>query len=393
MKPLTVLLLLCLMIACTPSTPNIPLNGVVARNASTPHLARDEDGTIVLSYLSAKETGTALRYVRLEEGGWSNAVTVAEGANWFVNWADFPSVVPLTGNQWAAHWLVEKTGDAFAYDAFAAISTDAGKHWSKPIALHDDGTYTEHGFVSLFSTEEGQVGAVWLDGRAFAAAANDSPGTQLRTATVSELGHVSNPAVIDPLVCDCCQTDLAMTSSGPVVAYRNRNKQEVRDIYTSRWLEGQWQAGRELARDGWVINGCPVNGPAIDARGDEVTVAWFTDHPTARVQVAFSTNGAETFSDPINVNADNTLGRVDVVLLDTGHAVVSWLQSNPAQLVARVVSHQGAVQALMPVESVGGQRNTGFPQMVEFNEQLLFAWTDASGDTPAIRTKIVALEV
>lgn len=392
MRPLALLVVLIVMIGCTPPSSSRVLDNVVARNASAPHLARGEDGTIVLSYLAALEDGSALRYVRLEENRWGEAITVAQGANWFVNWADFPSVVPLGGNQWAAHWLVVKTGGEFAYDAFAAISTDSGINWSQPIALHDDGTFTEHGFVSLFPTEDGRVGALWLDGRDFAnPVGSDNRGTQLRTATVSKLGEIRDPGLIDPLVCDCCQTDVAMASSGPVVAYRNRSKQEVRDIYTSRWLDGQWQPGRELAADGWVIRGCPVNGPAIDASGDAVAVAWFTDHPKARVQVAFSADGAETFSAPIDVDAGNTLGRVDVVLFRSGSAVVSWLQGKPSQLVAREVLNDGTVHQLMPIESVSGLRNTGFPQMIEFNGQLLFAWTDASGDKPVIRTRIVSL--
>ena len=41
-------------------------------------------------------------------------------------------------------------------------------------------------------------------------------------------------AVLDARACDCCQTDAAMTSAGPVVVYRNRTEEEIRDIYIAR---------------------------------------------------------------------------------------------------------------------------------------------------------------
>jgi hypothetical protein len=85
----------------------------------------------------------------LDRNGWSEAQTVSQGENWFVNWADFPSVVDLKDGSLTAHWLVKSGSSTYAYDVSILRSKDGGKSWSKPIVPHRDNTKTEHGFVSL----------------------------------------------------------------------------------------------------------------------------------------------------------------------------------------------------------------------------------------------------
>ena len=49
----------------------------------------------------------------------------AQGANWFVNWADYPSVVAIDEKFWVAHWLAKQSGGkTYDYDVALAISND-----------------------------------------------------------------------------------------------------------------------------------------------------------------------------------------------------------------------------------------------------------------------------
>ncbi|MGH9959519.1 MAG: sialidase family protein, partial [Pyrinomonadaceae bacterium] len=131
-----------------------------------PDLYATQDGRIILSWvekIGAKRY--ALRTAARDASGWSDARIVAEGENWFVNWADFPSVIALQDGSLAAHWLVKSGSGTYAYDVKITRSKDAGKTWSKPVVPHLDKTKTEHGFVSLIPLSGGRVGAVWLDGR------------------------------------------------------------------------------------------------------------------------------------------------------------------------------------------------------------------------------------
>ena len=129
-----------------------------------PNMVTGPAGTTVLSWIEPASQGHALRYSVLQASGWDTAKQVASGNNWFVNWADFPSVVPLDGDRWAAHWLVSQPEGGYAYDVSVALSADGGQTWSSPFLPHFDATPTEHGFVSLFP-DSGGVGLVWLDGR------------------------------------------------------------------------------------------------------------------------------------------------------------------------------------------------------------------------------------
>ena len=98
----------------------------------------------------------------------------------------------------------------------------------------------------------------------------------LRSAALSPDGQLADEQVVDEMICECCQTDVALTDAGPVVVYRDRSIDEMRDIGVSRFVDGRWQKGRLVSVDDWQIDGCPVNGPAIDADGDATAVAWFT---------------------------------------------------------------------------------------------------------------------
>ena len=70
--------------------------------------------------------------------------------------------------------------------------------------------------------EPGGVGLVWLDGRA----TPDAPMT-LRGAVITPAGERTHEQVIDASVCDCCQTDIAVSSHGPLAVYRDRTAEDV----------------------------------------------------------------------------------------------------------------------------------------------------------------------
>lgn len=374
----------------------IPVDNPALEGSRYPHLAAG-GGQLVMSWLQAlPQGGFALQHARWRDGSWAPAATVARGDDWFVNWADFPSVVPLTGATLAAHWLQQKTGSVYSYDVRMAVSADGGASWSAPMSPHDDDTPTEHGFVTLFEADRG-IEAVWLDGR-HTGGGHDHEGAAsgamtLRTTTLGPNGLRVGPDLeVDARVCDCCQTDAALSADGPVVVYRDRSAHEVRDIAVLRRIGDRWSEPVQVHEDGWKIDACPVNGPAIDAHGRTVAVAWFTAPDVPRVRLAFSQDAGRTFARPIEVARGDVTGRVDVVLLDDGRAVVSWLQSaeGGAEIRAQPFDGRGAAGVPVVIAASSVQRASGFPQMVRAGEGLLFAWTDAAGPAQ-VRTAYATL--
>ena len=362
-----------------------------------PNLAGGPAAPLVMSWLEpAADGGFALRYSTWGGTSWTGPRTAAEGRGWFVNWADFPSVVPVYGRVWGAHWLQQRPGDVYAYDVRIVVSSDAGSAWSAPMSPHDDGTPTEHGFVSLFGLGE-SLQAVWLDGRHTSGEHDHEDGAAgamtLRSASIGDDARLHEPDVeVDARVCDCCQTDAALTREGPVVVYRDRSEHETRDIALLRRTSGGWSDPVHVASDGWKIEACPVNGPAVDARGDTVVIAWFTAPDVPRVRLVYSGDGGRTFTQPIEVATGHVAGRVDVVLLPDGRAVVSWLADVPggAEIRAQPFTRDGPAGEAAVIARADVARSSGFPQMALTDGALLFAWT-RSGDPSQIRSALARL--
>jgi hypothetical protein len=355
-----------------------------------PNLAAGPDGELVLSWMEPVEGGHRLVWSRLD-GGWSPPTAVARGDDWFVNWADFPSVVPLTDGLWAAHWLVSQPAGGYAYDVYLSVSTDSGLSWSEPIIPHRDGTPSEHGFVSLFAHPSG-FGALWLDGRKtigeFAPEDVAATGMTLRAATFTSALAVGGEAEVDGLVCDCCQTDAAVAASGPVAVYRDRSGVEVRDISVARLRDGAWEAGRALGGEGWELHGCPVNGPAIDARGNDVAVAWFTaSSGEPRVRVARSHDSGDSFGSPVDVAIADNYGRVQVAMLEDGGLAVSWLCKRAESAAALCLRRVPEGEPPGPVRVLGGDGSIpplSVPQLARQGDMLVAAWTAREDGTTRI---------
>ncbi len=390
--------LLVVVAACTGGEPPVfdepkPISLPAGTNVIGPRFATGVDGTIVLSWMQREENGAKLRFSTLELGKWQKPVDVVTDVNMFVNWADLPSVTPLGDEHWVAHWLSKSAEATYAYDVLLARSSDKGQSWGDPVRPHSDGTPTEHGFVSIYG--KGDAAALlWLDGRKMVNEATNNPvdnSMTLRSALLGPQGAVSNEQLVDDIVCDCCQTDVAVSSDGPIAVYRDRTVDEIRDIYVSRFTDGQWQAGAPIADDGWKIAGCPVNGPAIDAQGDIVAIAWFSaanDKPVVRS--AISTNGGRTFKRPVEIASRRSSGRVGVAIVDRSSVAVSWVESDKRGTNAINIRALTSGGLLGPVHTVG---RTGlphvFPQLARSDDKLILAWSDEISDA----TEIVSIKV
>ena len=351
----------------------------------SPHLALTHSGSVVMSWLEPTGAKTyALKFATLDGGQWSPTRKVAESAGWFVNWADFPSVTPITARDWVAHRLVMQPGGTYSYDLALAVSRDSGLTWGTPFTPHTDGTRTEHGFATLFPWGDG-FGAVWLDGRNTQQDTGKGKreegvgGMTVRFARLGFDGRTRESGEIDRLACDCCATDVALAAAGPVVTYRDRTPDEIRDIAVSRYADGRWQAPVIVANDGWQIAGCPVNGSTIAARGQRVAVAWYTaPNRQARVQLAWSTDGGRSFAQPVLVEAGTVSGRVDVTLLADDAALVTWTgrsASGDGQLRQRRIPATGGPGPVQVIAEGDVSRSAGFPQMINGRDRLVYAWT------------------
>jgi len=348
-----------------------------------PFLATDASGAVHMTWIERTGDSThAVRYARLDSGNtWSTPTTVVERRDLFVNWADYPSVIATPSGRLVVHWLQRSGNGRYAYDVRIAQSTDRGVTWSDGTVLHTDRSGSEHGFVATWVAPGDSVRAAWLDGRHMT---SDSGGhgtgaMSVQSVAAAPSGALGREEPLDLRTCDCCQVAATVTPSGPVIAYRDRTDDEIRDIAVVRQVNGQWTPPSIVHQDGWHIEACPVNGPALASRGDTVAIAWFTGaQDTARVRVAFSVDGGQRFAAPVRIDAGTPAGRVGITLDENGDAIVSWLERVPpedAEVRVRRVARTGDMGAPIVVSRTKAARASGFPRIVRSGDTLVAAWT------------------
>ena len=376
-----------------------PLASPAGPGSGQPQLSVSDRG-VLLSWIERAGRTATLKFAERTREGWTTPRQVASGDDWFVNWADVPSVVRLADGTLAAHWLQKSAAETYAYDVRLSHSKDDGRTWAASVLPHHDGTKTEHGFATLFQMPGAGLGLVWLDGRDMRSAKGheDHAGAggtmSVRFAAFDREWRQASELAVDLRVCECCPTAAAVTADGPIVAYRDRSDTEVRDIHVSRLESGAWSRGVPVHADNWTIPACPVNGPALSARGRDVALSWFTvKQDVGQAFVAFSRDAGRTFGTPVRVDESGTLGRVDVDLLPDGSALATWVAfaDQRAQFRARRVSPDGRVSDAVTIAGVAGTRASGYPRLARHGDTLLFAWTEASDGTSQVRTAVASM--
>jgi hypothetical protein len=370
----------------------------VASRAAQPQLVAGA-GALHLSWIEPDGKAHRLRYARDTGSGFDAPREIARGARWFVNWADVPSFTVLSDGSLAAYFLQKSADAPYAYDVRLTRSED-GTQWSPPITVHDDGTTTEHGFASIWPWSDDEVAVAWLDGRHTAGGGHAGHGGDGGAMTLR--GAVFGPDgkrqewELDDRTCDCCQTDVAVAAAGPVLVYRDRADGEIRDISITRWREGAWTAPRRVHADDWFMPACPVNGPAVAARGSDVFVAWYTvAGGTPVLRVAHSRDDGVHFDAPRDLaRGAEVLGRVDVAV-DADALYVAWLSEDArtqSLWLARLPHAAQAADIPAPTRVAGlaRGRGTGFPRLALRDGVAYLVWTDIRDKAPLLRGARVA---
>ena len=361
-------------------------------------LSTDKD--LFISWTEQVLDSNFLYVTKLEGGSWSNKKLITKGTDWFVNWADFPSISynNLSNSIFSFH-LQKSSEETFSYDVNYHINSK--ETWKDMNKIHDDNTFSEHGFVSSIPYKDGFM-VSWLDGRNTYGVGDHGHAKgamTIRSAVLDFNGNIVSQNVIDEMVCECCQTSMAISGDIPIVVYRDISEGEIRDIYYSRYIDSNWTEPHPIHNDGWEINGCPVNGPNVDSYGDNVVVSWFSaSNGRPKVNLKFSTDNGRTFGDKILIDeVDNSpLGRVDIELISETEAMISWLSTvdGKGKLLIRKIKTNGEIGLIKVVDEISTERSTGFPQIEKFNDDVYISWTDNSELGKKVRvTKIPLLSI
>jgi hypothetical protein len=378
-----------------------PLRLSALPGSALPNLTVDSSGDALLTWVEPDPDGRGdrLQIATLGKSGWSEPVTAARGVGWFVNWADFPSAAVLDDGTIAVHWLDRISAETYSYGVKVIISRDHGKTWGDPIIPHRDSSSTEHGFVALRPLGD-RFYLAWLDGRAMAGGSGKA--MTLRATTIDANGKRGTDRLLDDRVCDCCPVDVVVDGKQILVTYRDRDFLEVRDISWLKDVDGKVTARGLVHEDGWVQEGCPVNGPAVSSAAGKNAVAWYTGaqrvlgkpSPQGAVLGVQLLDDSQTGSSPPQrLDDGRPIGRVDLAGLADGSFVVCWIEreGDDAQVRVRRWTPGKPLASSHRIARVDPGRISGFPRIVAVtNGAVIVAWTatKVEGGTRAMTVRL-----
>lgn len=371
-----------------PRTLSGPIIQAIDKDVALPYLTSHQD-KIYISWVEQSEKTSRFYFGQLEQNEVQSVQLIAEGDDWFVNWADFPQIRFFEDGSIIAVFLKKSGPGTFAYDVMYTLSKN-GEDWTLPRKLHDDDSQTEHGFVSMSPWGENML-ITWLDGRNTAGehTHHHDHGHQgqmsLRAAVLDSKGDKLNEWLLEDRVCDCCQTGSTVSNSGPAVVFRDRSTTEIRDIGFISWEGTHWKETKIVHMDLWEIPACPVNGPRIASFDNTLAIAWFTAaQEKPEVKLVFSEDHGLTFGSPIQIGLGKTVGRAALQMLDDGHAFIIWMEEG--KLLGRKVTKNGKAAAPIEIANSSEKRSSGFPQITQAGNHIFLAWTDDAQTKKQIKT-------
>lgn len=365
-----------------------PIIQAIDKDVSLPYLTTHQDKAYI-SWVEQSEKTSRFYFGQLEQNEVHSVQLIAEGDDWFVNWADYPQIRFFENGSILAVFLKKSGPGTFAYDIMYTLSKN-GEDWTNPLKLHDDNSQTEHGFVSMSPWGENML-ITWLDGRNTAGGHhhNHEHGHQgqmtLRAALLDSKGDKIDEWLLDDRVCDCCQTSSTVSNSGPAVVFRDRSATEIRDIGFISWEGTHWKETKIIHLDLWEIAACPVNGPRIASFDNTLAIAWYTaaqDKP--EVKLVFSEDHGLTFGSPVQIGLGKTVGRVALQMLDDAHAFIIWMEER--KILGKKVAKGGVVANPIEISLSSEKRSSGFPQITKAGNHIFLAWTDDTLAKKQIKT-------
>ena len=281
-----------------------------------------------------------------------------------------------------------------------ARSRDGGRTFADEMNLQTKGAIGDRGWQASALDSRGTLHTIWLDHRAMAAATAGHSGHKgehdgVAMAQRSGLYYAADGMPERELfkgVCYCCKTALATGPKGEIfAAWRHVFAGNMRDMGFTMSRDG----GKTFApltrvnQDGWSIQGCPDDGPAmaVDAKGT-VHLVW----PTVRneqgvILYATSQNGG-SFTAPVRLP---TLGgpkpsHPQIAISGNGRAFVAWDEVRDGVRRAAIVPIGGSSTP----EILGDA--TSYPVMAATTSGLVAVWTSGPPDRATIGVRVIATD-
>lgn len=396
---------------------SVPREGI---DAASPYLTHDERGNAVLCWTERSQADSLylLRYAVYKPGlnQFGDAITVTPSAGTKFSAESMNKIAFKSDGSIIAVYArkFENQKNPFAGAILYTTSADQGKTWSAERYLHSDTSHTYgRGYFDLARMKNGEVAAIWLDGRYGKA----DTGSALFFAGTTKGNGFENEKCIDRHTCECCRTDLLASADGNLhIAYRSIMYptkllgKQVRDmVYTSSKDNGlTFEKITDISNDNWAIEGCPHTGPSLASAGSDIYALWFTAGNSPGVYLNKRSNPNTRFSPR---ELQSATGRhPQLTSLEDGRLAMVWEEGATDHMSAPVgkTNHHtmAATNTEISLANIslkilkdgkeerktvvnGGREADNHPVIIAVNKGVLIAWVNEGSTGTCIQYSFI----
>jgi hypothetical protein len=286
-------------------------------DAAEPAVAAASDGAVYVAWVEHRGKDADVFVSRVNgEGRPEGSPTrvnpsVGEAKAWH---GDAPTLAVAPDGALHVGWTGRvEAGGGHASNLYLSTSRDRGRSFEPPVKVNDDQKPGVHGMHSLAVSKGGQINVAWLDERNVAPPpahggaggkhGHKESNREVFFASSGDGGRTfaANRRVASE-VCPCCKTSLAAAPDGRVyVSWRQVLPGEFRHVAVASTTDGGQTFSEPVvvSDDRWMIAGCPVSGTALAASADGgLRVLWYTagEAGTPGLYWSESRDGGRTFA-------------------------------------------------------------------------------------------------
>lgn len=281
----------------------------------------------------------------------------------------------------------------------SARSRNGGKTFIADKPLHGAGVIGDRGWQASALDARGTLHTIWLDHRQMAAAKaagdhsehtgeHDGVAMAQRSALYYAADGVTERELFKG-VCYCCKTAMAIGPNNEIyAAWRHVFAGNMRDMAFTASHDGgtTFMPLVRVNQDGWSIQGCPDDGPAMAVDGKGVVhLIWPTVKNEQGVLLYSTSVDGRSFAPPTQLP---TLGGPKPshpqIAIDTrGRVFVAWDESRAGVRTAAVaqLGHPNAPYTLGPTSS--------YPVLAATDSGVIAAWTAGPPNQSTIGVRLL----
>lgn len=313
-----------------------------AKSVTAPSLQVDAQGAIHLAWMQEDNQDgrdvRSVRYARGQAGGPLGASVVVNRPEELPYGRQEAPALAVNGEEVFITWALThpkiSPDKPFSSELRLSRSVDGGRSFLPSVLVNDDNQVMTHSFDSLHLGHDGVLHIAWIDGRE----GKKEPGT-FAARSADQGKTIAKNVKLDDNTCVCCRTAMATGPDGTLyVAWRKVFPGSIRETVVARSTDGgeTFSDPVVVGHDGWAFFSCPHRPASIGVdRQGRLYVVWYTEgaDESPTVYVTTSDDQGRTFAPKraLNISKGTFPDHPQMAVDRAGRVVVAWEEQSPVR--------------------------------------------------------------